>query len=293
MDNFNEKYNNFIANSKTAIANWIYPIFAFVVVAVMVIVKLGVFEFNEKINILDIIVEALPLFVASMLLSNIFYQNGVAKGKRSQNYFLSLTEFSRLANMPGEKLDALPQFCDEFNENALKCKKKALLSCAVIPLDKFESEYKEGEKSHLPIKVMSDKEIYAEFGKERGKYIVKAKRVKVKGINAVTLTSEQKVDDITDTGLGENDYAKIFSTKKAVSYAITFILFAFIVVKDVYTWGWAGIGLLLLKITYTLGGSILGQIQGFKNITVDVVSHINRKSDILKQFHTWFEKKTK
>lgn len=293
MDDYNHKYNQFLDNAKSAISNWVYPIFASVIVIAMVIIKLGVFEFNKNVDILDIIVEALPIFIASMLLANIFYQNGATKGKRSQNYFLALTEFSRLANMPGEKLDALPEFCREFNENALKDKKRSLLSCAVIPLSKFEEEYEQDGGVHVPIKVMSNSEIIAEFGKERSSYIIQAKKVKIKGINAVTLTSDQKVKDVTDTGYGEHEYAKMFTAKKAISYALTFIMFAFISVKDVYAWGWAGVGLLVFKIAYTLGCSILGQIQGFKNITIDVVAHLNRKSDILKQFHSWYENRNK
>jgi hypothetical protein len=142
----------------------------------------------------------------------------------------------------------------------------------------------------VPIKVMSDKAIIEEFGKERGKWIIKAKKVKLKGVNVVSLTSEQKVSDITDTGYGEGEYAKMFTTSKVLSYAISFVLFSFITAKDIMAWGWAGLGLLLFKITYTLGCSILGQSRGYRDITVNVVAHYNRKTDILKQFHSWYEK---
>jgi hypothetical protein len=69
---------------------------------------------------------------------------------------------------------------------------------------------------------MSDKAIIKEFGKERGKWIIKAKKVKLKGVNVVSLTSEQKISDITDTGYGEGEYAKMFTTSKVLSYAISF-----------------------------------------------------------------------
>jgi hypothetical protein len=94
-----------------------------------------------------------------MLLSNIFYQNGVSKGKKTQNYFLAISEFSTLANLPGEKLDKLPQFCDEFNALAVESKQKAFLAMAVIPFDKFENEYEDGEIKHLPLKQCQTKQL--------------------------------------------------------------------------------------------------------------------------------------
>ena len=290
MSDFNEKYNKFLENTKSALSSWMYYLFALGVIVVMVFIQLGVFEFDKDTNFVGIFVDTVPIFIASMLLSNIFYQNGVSKGKKTQNYFLAISEFSTLANLPGEKLDKLPQFCDEFNALAVEGKQKAFLAMAVIPFDKFENEYEDGENKHLPLKTMSDKAIIEEFGKERGKWIIKAKKVKIKGVNAVSLTSEQKVSDLTDTGDGEGEYAKKFTTSKVVSYAISFILFSFITAKDIMSWGWAGIGLLLFKITYTLGCSMLGQVRGYRDITVNVVAHYNRKTDILKQFHNWYEK---
>lgn len=290
MSDFNDKYDKFIENTKSALSSWMYYLFALAVIVVMVFIQLGVFEFKQETNFFDILVDTVPIFIASMLLSNIFYQNGVAKGKKNQNYFLAISEFSTLANLPGEKLDKLPQFCDEYNALAIKRKQETYLAMAVVSYDKFENEYKDGEIKHVPIKVMSDKAIIEEFGKERGKWIIKAKKVKLKGVNVVSLTSEQKVSDITDTGYGEGEYAKMFTTSKVLSYAISFVLFSFITAKDIMAWGWAGLGLLLFKITYTLGCSILGQSRGYRDITVNVVAHYNRKTDILKQFHSWYEK---
>lgn len=290
MSDFNEKYDKFIENTKTALSSWMYYLFALAVIVVMVFIQLGVFEFKQETNFFDILVDTVPIFIASMLLSNIFYQNGVSKGKKTQNYFLAISEFSTLANLPGEKLDKLPQFCDEYNALAIKRKQETYLAMAVIPFDKFDNEYEDGEIKHVPIKVMADKSIIEEFGKERGRWIIKAKKVKLKGVNVVSLTSEQKVSDITDTGYGEGEYAKMFTTSKVLSYAISFVLFSFITAKDIMAWGWAGLGLLLFKITYTLGCSILGQSRGYRDITVNVVAHYNRKTDILKQFHSWYEK---
>lgn len=290
MDDFEKKYNDFLDGTKNAVASWIYYIFAGAVVLVMIFLQLGGIQLNKDIQWHDIIVDAVPLFFASILLDRIFYYNGVSRAKKTKNYFGAVQEFSTLANLTGEETDTLPDFCREFNARALRNKRKTILSYAVVSVEHFEAEYKIGEDEkavHPPLQIMSNKDIEKEFGKERAKWIIKAKNAKIKGLTASSLTSEQTTMDDTDTGLGEKDFANIQTVKKIVGYALSFLLFACITVKDVATWGWAGVGILLFKIVFTVGCSILSQARGYQDITVSVVAHYNRKSDILKQFKAW------
>lgn len=291
MDDFEKKYNDFLDGTKNAVSSWIYYIFAGAVVLVMVFLQLGGIQLNRDIQWHDIIVDAVPLFFASILLDRIFYYNGVSKGKKTKNYFSSVQEFSNLANLTGEETDALPDFCREFNEKALRNKRKTILSYAVVSVEHFESEYDTENGTHSALQITPNKAIKQEFGEERAKWIIKAKNAKIKGLTASSLTSEQTTMDDTDTGLGEKDFANIQTVKKIVGYALSFLLFACITVKDVATWGWVGVGILLFKIVFTLGSSILSQARGYQDITVSVVAHYNRKSDILKQFHSWYTKK--
>lgn len=291
MDDFEKKYNDFLDGTKNAVASWIYYIFAGAVVLVMIFLQLGGIQLNKDIQWHDIIVDAVPLFFASVLLDRIFYYNGVARAKKTKNYFGAVQEFSTLANLTGEETDALPDFCREFNARALRNKRKTILSYAVVSVEHFESEYNTENGTHSALQITPNKAIKQEFGQERAKWIIRAKNAKIKGLTASSLTSEQTTMDDTDTGLGEKDFANIQTVKKIVGYALSFLLFACITVKDVATWGWVGIGILLFKIVFTLGCSILSQARGYQDITVSVVAHYNRKSDILKQFKAWYEKK--
>lgn len=294
MDNdlFEKTYNEFLNGTKSAISTWIYYIFAGAVVVVMIFLQLGGIQLNKDIEWHDIILDAVPLFFASILLDRIFYYNGVSKGKKTKNYFGAVQEFSTLANLTGEEIDVLPDFCREFNAKALRNKRKTLLSYAVVSIEHFESEHETKNGTHLPLQVTPNRIIRKEFGWERSRWIRKAKRAKIKGLTACKLTSEQATMDDTNTGFGERGYATIQTIKKVVGYALSFLLFALITVKDVATWGWVGVGILLFKITFTLGSSILSQAKGYQDITVSVVAHYNRKSDILKQFKSWCSKTT-
>lgn len=292
MDDFEKKYIDFLNGTKSAIATWIYYIFAGAVVVVMVFLQLGGIELNENIEWHDIVIDAIPLFFASVLLDRIFYYNGVTKGKKTKNFFGAIAEFSSLANLTGEETDALPDFCREFNARALRNKRKTILSYAVVSIEHFESEFEDKNGTHLPLQITPNRVIRKEYGWERSRWIRKAKRAKVKGLTACRLTSEQASMDDTNTGFGERGFATIQTVKKVIGYALSFLLFAVITVKDIATWGWVGVGLLLFKIVFTLGSSILSQARGYQDITVSVVSHYNRKSDILKQFKAWYKKNT-
>lgn len=290
MDEFEKKYIDFLDGTKSAISTWIYYIFAGAVVVVMIFLQLGGIKLNQDIQWHDIVIDAVPLFFASILLDRIFYYNGVSKGKKTKNFYNSISEFSSLANLTGEEIDVLPDFCREFNAKALRNKRKTLLSYAVVSIEHFEAEYETKSGTHLPLQVTPNRVIRKEFGWERSRWIRKAKRAKVKGLTSCRLTSEQTTMDDTNTGFGERGYAAIQTLKKVIGYALSFLLFALITVKDISTWGWAGVGILLFKIVFTIGSSILSQARGYQDITVSVVAHYNRKSDILKQFKAWYKK---
>lgn len=277
-NNFEEQYLDFANNTKSAVSNYIYYILAFAVVVVMVFLQLGGLEFNKDIQWYDIIVDAVPIFVATIILDKLFYECGADKGKKTKKYYGAVLEYSNQVNLGGDQFDKLPDFCREFNEKVKREKQRVLLASASVSLNVFEER----------LKVMTNKEIKNEFGKERAKWIIKAKKTKIKGISAVNLTSEQQSQDETDTGYNENTLAHIQSVKKILGYAVSLCVFSAISIKDVAQWGWAGIGLLLFKILFSVGCCILSQIRGFKDLTVTVVSHYNRKTDILKKFHSWY-----
>lgn len=279
-NNFEEQYIDFANNTKSAVSNYIYYVLAFAVVVVMVFLQLGGFEFNKDVQWYDIIVDAVPIFVATIILDKLFYECGADKGKKTKKYYGAVLEYSNQVNLSGDQFDKLPDFCREFNERVKREKQRVLLASASVSLNVFEER----------LKVMPNKEIEKEFGKERAKWIIKAKKTKIKGISAVNLTSEQQSQDETDTGYNENTLAHLQSIKKVLGYAVSLFVFSAISIKDVAQWGWAGIGLLLFKILFSVGCCILSQIRGFKDLTVTVVSHYNRKTDILKKFHSWYEK---
>lgn len=280
-----ERYNSFMDAAKPVVRGWIYYIFAALTVVVIIFTQLSAFSF-AAVDWRTLVADAVPLFIATLMLDRTFYANGSAKGKATDKYIKALYAYSsKLSELTGRQLDALPEFCENMNFSALRNKQKAMLRPAVLSIEAFD----DGVDDSPPIKTLTNDEIRKKFGKERARHIIAAKRAKIKRLTPERLTSEQPVKDVTDLGRGEKQNAAIQTAKRASMYIVTTILFAMIVVNDIARWGWAGIGLLLLKIAFALGGSIMSQIQGYNDITVSLVDHFARKTDILKQFGAWFD----
>lgn len=280
--------NNAKNEMRNTLSRWVYFVVIAFVIAIAVLLELGGFERVEDINWWDLIIDALPMFLMTVILDRLFYNNGKEKGKTTQRYIRANMDFSTHAgNLSGEDLESLPDFCSEYNNKAIANIQKTYLTRACVSFDMFSMEWEKDEIKYAPLKIMPRKTLKSLFNKDQIHWILKARRVSVVGLNATTLTSGQKQNDPTFVGKTEKEYTIEHSTKKVISYALTFILFSMVVAKDLSEWGWAGVGFLLFRIFFTLGTSLFAHISGYTDITSGMVTYYNRKVDILKQFENW------
>ena len=290
-----ETYNDFRSSIKSGIKDRIFDIIAVGIVIAMLLLNLGAIELKAITwrSILDICIECLPFFLAAMLLNANFYTKGAFTGKRERKYADTLQSYSTAANaLTGDQLDSLSDFCKEYNDAALKTIQSGILQRGAISFERFDTETYGPDKEALPpLKTLSKKELRTLLGKERAAYVLEAKAARVKGIDVNTLLSGNKNDDITDLGRSENEIAKIRKGKSAVSWWVSVFLMALMGVKDVAAWGWLGIGIIVFKLGYIVGRSYMSYFDGYSDITTTVVSHYARKSDVLKQFISWYNKK--
>lgn len=282
QSNVDERYLQIKQDAKDITSKFIYYIFVALVIVVMVFVQLSVLEFNKDINWLDIAVSAAPMLVCTLMLDRIMYCNGSARGKSTTKYASVITEYSDILNsIDGDRLYRLPDFCKEYTDAALVDLQKTLLKPACITYEQFN----DGDK---PLRTMSKSELVKLLGTERAHHVCKAKRAKVKGLYDYELTTENNLRDRTDVGHGEKYNESKQSIKKAVYYVASTVCFSLIGVKDISKWGWAGVGILLLKIAFTLGTTFMSRNQGYSDITISLINHYTRKIDILKQFLSWY-----
>lgn len=282
QSNVDERYLQIKQDAKDITNKFMYYIFVALVIVVMVFIQLSVLEFNKDINWLDIVVSAAPMLVCTLMLDRIMYCNGSARGKSTTKYASVIAEYSDVLNgIDGDKLCKLPEFCKEYTEQALIDLQKTLLKPACVTYEQFSS----GDR---PLRVMNKKELVKLYGIERARHICKAKRARVKGLYDYELTTENNLRDRTDVGHGERYNESKQSIKKTLYYIVSTICFSLIGVKDISLWGWAGVGVLLLKIAFTLGTTLMSRNQGYSDIVISLVNHYTRKIDILKQFLSWY-----
>jgi hypothetical protein len=290
-----ETYNDFKQSFKGGIKDRIFDIIAVGIVIAMLLLNLGAIELKEITwrSILDICIECLPFFLAAMLLNANFYTKGTFAGKKERKYIDTLQSYSTAANaLTGDQLDRLSEFCAAYNDAALKTIQSGILQRAAVSFERFDAETYGSDKEVLPpLKALPKKELRMLLGKERTVYVLEAKAARVKGIDVNTLLSGNKNDDMTDLGRSESDMAKIRKGKSAISWWVSVFLMALMGVKDVATWGWLGIGIIVFKLGYIVGRSYMSYFDGYSDITTTVVSHYARKADVLKQFDAWYAKK--
>ena len=283
QSSLDERYLQMKQDAKDITSRFIYWIFVVLVIVVMVFIQLSVLEFNKNVQWLDILVSAAPMLICTLLLDRIMYTNGTARGKATTKYVSMVAEYSDiLAEIDGDKLLALPDFCTEYTQNAQSDLQRNLLKPACITYEAFA----EGD---TPIRTLSNKQLIKKYGLERARHIIKAKKAHVKGLYDYELTTENNLRDRTDVGHGERYNTVKQTISKALGYVVSTVCLAFIGVKDVSAWGWAGVGLLLLKIGFTLLSTFLSRNQGYTDIVLSLINHYARKIDILKQFKAWYE----
>lgn len=275
----------------------IFDILAAVILVALIALSLGVIERRvitlDEIG--DIIVECIPFFFAAMLLNNNYYTKGTFLGKSSQNFLTACEEYNdKITSFTGHQIDLMDEFCEAYNDDALKKKQTTYLNRASISYEKFNNGSKTKDGAQIePVKVWSKHQIKHTYGKERAKWIYKAKNAEVKGLRVNSLMGTNDNDDATDIGLNESQLHNKRTWVSAITYFASTLIMSMIAVKNVAEWGWFGIALVIYKCIYILVRSYGSYFDGYNDITVHLVHHINRKTDILKQYECWYASRTK
>jgi hypothetical protein len=102
------------------------------------------------------------------------------------------------------------------------------------------------------------------------------------------LLGNTESSDSTDIGDNEQDMAKSRLKYNAVTYIICTLFMTLLAIKDILQWGWSGLLLVAFKLIFILCSSLMNHFKGYNDITINLVNHIARKTDILKQFNTWY-----
>lgn len=265
----------------------IFDIIAIFTVLVMSLISLSALELRDISfeSFVDILIESFPFYLAATMLSRNYYNKGACIGKEQDSFINAVKYYSeQVIKLDGKALSVLPSFCTDYNIRTLKNTQEAILHSVAVTYERFHVH---DEKAGAPLKIVPYKTIRKLYGKDVAVAILRCKKAKIKGLNPNLLLSNLNNADGTDIGDSERVLAKKRTFTYALSYMVSILLMSLIGVKSILEWGWVGLFLTLFKLAFVVSCSYTRYYEGYEDITVNVVDHLFRKSDILKEFDYW------
>lgn len=288
MDNVANKVLETKSKTSQFIKNKIFDVIAVGIVLAMTMLSLGVIElreinFEETVNM---ILECTPFYLAATMLTVDYYTKGTFSGKNTEAFINTSKLYSQVVTkLTGQQMNSIPSFCTYYNERVLRSKKEALLRSVAITWE----VYNDGIDGKKPLKVLRKRDLDKLYGKEVRKVILNCNKLRIKGIYSNILLGNIVSDDDTDLGENEKQLARRRTGKYAAGYAMSILFMSLIAVKNVVQWGWMGAFLTLFKVLYIACSAYMKYFDGYQDITVNIVNHMNRKMDVLKEFDYWYE----
>lgn len=276
----------------TMARNKIFDLIGISIVLVMFFVGLGalkIIDFTLE-SLINFIVSFIPFYLATMLLNTNYYTKGSYKGKESTVYVNSMKSYSEIVDsLNGDQQLKLNDFVDWYNAESLRYLQTSILKRVSISYERFATFTTDKDGKELPpLQTYDFKQLVEMFNPYVAKHIEQAKHARVKRISTNILLSNVQSADPTDIGKGEVQLRKMRLGVTGVMSFISVIALSLIGFKDIMEWGWVAAFVTLFKMVYIFARSYQMYFHAYDDITVSVVNHIARKTDILKQFQSWY-----
>lgn len=286
MSNLESKYTDIKSKGQDMLKKWIFDLVAACIVAASFLLEFGELSPNE-FNLWEWIADTLVFFFCAMSLSSVYYSKGTYKAEGLDAYKNAVATYSSAATISGERRGLLPEFCREYTDNALKYIQDAILGRACITLDEF---YKPRENGKPAIIAMTKREIIGEFGKERAKSVLRAKRVKIRGLTADDLMSDQIVRDPTRLPTRKGMKER-FSAQNGAMYLFMGVFIAWFGISLAQDFTIAAFAWFFFQVAMMTGRALAAYLTGYENISSRYKDTLLKKTDILNQFAAWCEKR--
>lgn len=277
--------------------NKVFDLIGISVVLVMFFVGLGALKLIDFTfeSLLNFVISFIPFYLATMVLNTNYYTKGTYKGKESDVYKAAILAYSTItSNLNGDQQMKLTDFVDWYNADALKRLQTSILRRVSISYERFATmTYDKDGKELPPLQTYSYNELLAMYNKYVATTIEHAKTAHVKKISVNILLSNVQSVDPTDLGKSEAQLRRTRLGLTGVASFISVIALSLIGFKDIMEWGWVAAFVTLFKMVYIFARSYQMFFKAYDDITVSVVNHIARKTDILKQFQSWYKENSK
>lgn len=292
FDDVAVELNNNNKDLRKSIKNRAFDIIGVGLVVGIGLVSLGAIKLREITpkDIVNLFLEAIPFYIGSVTLSMNYYRKGVYDGKESEGFIGTVKKYSnKVDKLNGKQLEYLNDFCNEYNDKALKMAQENFLRPVAVRYDRFNDGSVDSHGHEVPpLKRWTKEELVTRYNSRVAEHVIKARDVRVKGINVSILLGNTYNWDITNLGPNEKEMASQRRKQYATSSAISILLLSLMAVKNIMEWGWVGFILVVFKLIWVLCNAYMKYFEGYDDMTVRLTNHISRKIDILKQYDYWY-----
>ena len=259
-----------------------YDFISVSIIIIIIVASLDAFGFKDinTYTLSQFVIEWAPLFLASILLNSNLYEKGKYVAKNAKTYLDAIKEYSIKASaLNGEKLKLFPVFCNEKNKEIRRELQENALRPYGISWDDFNQMIG-----------CSEKELRDKYDDEEiVKVILETRRIKIAGYKVNYILGNNNSVDRSDLGPTEEELSKNYKIKNAIYVILSTLLMTFISIKDIVSWGWAGLLIVLFKTGYTFARAYMSYFKGYSDVAIKLTNQIIRKVDIFKEYDYWFE----
>lgn len=270
----------------------VFDLIAVGLIVAVGLLNLGAIELRQitLLSILNIILETVPFYLAAVTLALNFYKKGVYAAKTTDVFINCVKAYSHRVNkFTGKQLDNVSTFCTDYNNRATQILEENILRPVAITYDRYKNVTFDKDGNEIrPLCQLSKEELVKGYGPRVAEHVIHANNAKIKGISVNILLGNNDVQDITNLGENETELLKKQTRSYITSFAVSTFLLTLMSIKDIMSWGWAGLVLLMFKLLFILCRCYMEYFKGYEDITIKVVNYISRKTDILKQFDYWY-----
>lgn len=297
-----EKVKEGVVNTTTTIKRHIFDLMSAIIIIALVVASLDAFGLREinKNTLGTLTAEWLPFLFASYLLDCNLREKGKFVGKETVNYRKAMMEYSKTASsLTGHQVQELSKYCSIVNERVLMEKQTAILKKEGLTYEQFSEEQTIEGIVIKPLKTMSrlelakhligDEHLWTAYTNSKIKAVIRAKNCKIRGHKVNLLLGSHNVEDETDLGPTELELERKRKTTSLLSYVGSTAAMTVIGINDIFTWGWAGIIIVIFKTAYSFVKSYRSYFGGYNDVVIVLTNHIVRKNDVLKMYLSWYD----
>lgn len=270
----------------------VFDLIAVGLIVAVGLLNLGAIELRQitLLSILNIILETVPFYLAAVTLALNFYKKGVYAAKTTDVFINCVKAYSHRVNkFTGKQLDNMSTFCTDYNNRATQILEENILRPVAITYDRYKNITFDKDGNEVrPLCQLSKEELVKGYGPRVAEHVIHANNAKIKGVSVNILLGNNDVQDITNLGENETELLKKQTRSYITNFAVSTFLLTLMSIKDIMSWGWAGLVLLMFKLLFILCRCYMEYFKGYEDITIKVVNYISRKTDILKQFDYWY-----